>query len=387
MRLHMIFSSAARSKSARFASITALLCLASLLNAQPRDDDMGMPPPPPHGADGTPPPHGHDDDRDLPRERFNPVEFRARAGAALKRRLESMQREGTELQGAIAKLDGGATLREVFKAYPLTRRVLDQAMREDPEFRAGSNAAGGRGGPGASNREDRARPERENATRQGSRGRPERGFGRPSSLDPFVELDPLIRDPRAERLPPLDRDLTTAERTEVNEFLASAIPNLKEQLVKLESHDEAAAQERYRQLFPKLERSRALKREDPELYALVLEGLRLRGACIGHAKWIARNESDTAKKTEVQARQAELKTVLGQSFVVADKVRQRLAERRLRERERIIDELAQYMVNKERLNDPEMGPPGDDRDGPPPPDDRPPPRERRGRGEPPPPNP
>lgn len=338
---------------------------------------LGEPPAPPTSptapapAGGTEQSAPRDGDREPARGRMDQAKARERLGFLLDRRLSNLDRERTDLVAAIAKFKSGATVREIFSEHPIARRLMEQArINDEREMQPGGPGVGG--GPGerqprmGNDGPDRPRP-RDGAP--GAGGLERGGFdGQPD--DPLARLQELVHDPDAERVAPLDRAVTADEKKEINDFLTQAMPPLKDQLARLEEHDADAAAERYRQIYPKLARARALKAEDAELYNLVLEGLSIRRKSIEAARVLAGGDASSDKPEQAALKRQELRTLIDRGLTVADQVRDKMQARRMKDREKFVNSLADLMIDRERLRgapsprpDKGDGPPPDRREG------------------------
>lgn len=341
--------------------IGVLLCVASAL---PIAQGWGVQPPPPAdaSADGrdAPPPRAENDTGGRPapgRERGVEV-GRDRLEKAVQMRLEQIERERAQLQKVKEQLSEGALPRDVLRDFPLLHRLLERD-RSGP---------GGEVGPGV-----RRGPEREPGPRPD--GPPGRGDRRdmappPPPMEPFTEIDQLVRRPGDERLPPLDRDLSPEERTAVNEFLSAAMPGLAADLKRLSERDEPAAAERYRRVFPRLQRALELRERNPELYQLVLGGLTARRAMMDQARGLSRMDKEAP---DFGAKRRELLDTVDHLLSVSQQVRQIIAAEKVKDRAALVERIADWAVQHERDPGERRN---DDREG----TDRP--ERRRERGEP-----
>lgn len=277
-----------------------------------------------------------------------PIQSSEQLQRALARRLEMLKRDQAAIEEAIAQLREGQRPADVMRRLPNVRRLME---RRDGEPGAGrpQRGPGGPGGPGGGG------PMGPGAGRNGEPGRGMPGRGGPGldslpphAIEPFFEIDALVRNPRDAELPPLDRDLTDDERANVDEFLASAMPALKQQLTQLREKDAAAASERYRGLFTKLGRAMELKRDDPETYTLALEALRLKRQINEHARAIANAKAGGGAVDTNEHRQS-LEKAIDRGLTIAEQVRDRLRARRSKERSDVIKRIADWAIQRERM--------------------------------------
>lgn len=190
----------------------------------------------------------------------------------------------------------------------------------------------------------------------------------PHAVEPFFEIDALVRSPRDQELAPLDRAVTDAERADIDEFLDAAMPGLKKALATLREKDVKLADERYRSLYPKLGRAMELKKSDPETYALVLQALSLKRQINEHARVLAeyRDPAKADLQAQVSTHRKALEDAIDRGLTLAEQVRDRLRARRSKDRAEVVQRIADWAIQRERMESMERRdhdqPPRPDRD-------------------------
>lgn len=294
-------------------------------------------------------------------------EFRAALRDRLARRIEANEREAGELKSALAGLESGKSIADLRRDFPVFRRLIDQAER-DVRFPPDGAPRGTRPGPGSGpgpegrdGRDNRDEPGPADFDRR--RGGPpgpraaDRFASAAAVMRTFDDLDELVRVhetemPRPERPAPGQRPtrtLTPADRAAMHEYLAAAAPELDRQLRELHERDADAAADRYQRMLPRMSRVIDLKTSDPEMFAMVVEGTRLRRESGELARWIVRHEADPDMQEQVAQRRAALRQLSDRALIVAEQAAARFAQRRAAMRDELADRVVDMMIERERF--------------------------------------
>lgn len=283
------------------------------------------------GSDNAPQPSGQEALRAALRER-------------IARRIRELEREQRGLEVALNDIDERRSLTEIRRKNPSVRRLIEQAERER---RLNAAADGGGRGP---NDGGRRRPGGPTAPGDGLAA-----FDRAQLMNGVLhtidELDALVHVPPFEAgTGRSDEPVSESDRLTIHTFLQAASPELDKQLRELHERDDSAAAERYKRIRPRMARAIELKQNDPELFAMVVEGAALRRQTAETARWLIRHEGDPSKADEAAPKRRELKVLAERVLNLVDRAGQRLAQRRATMREELVERLVGLMIERERFH-------------------------------------